>query len=152
ATLQHAAPRGPYGRFGGLRRNRAVSPRLLGEVESVVSVLEKRIEIARCLIECSHPEAYGDCDRFASDVYRRSLDRLPQLLRTFDRIGEPGIGQENCEFFSAEPADRIGLAKLLRADSCDRDEYCIAPGVAVTIIHRFKMIDIDRNAAELVMM
>ncbi len=90
----------------------------------------------------------GDRDRqvgVALDRIARLLDELAQLLAEPGRLLDRRLGQDQHELLAAVPADVVAGAEVLGDRLGDGTEHDIARFVAVRVVDRLEVVDVDER-------
>ena len=77
-----------------------------------------------------------------------ALDEVAQLLAERRALLDVGLGQDEHEFLAAVAADEVARAKVLGDRLGDPAQDDVAGGVAVGVVDRLEVVDVDEGDAQ----
>src|SRR5215207_6657813 len=126
-----------------LPHDTTVAAGCLGFAKRSVCMSQESFNIPRSHVERSFAEARSDAACPQPKVESQTFDSLSQLLCDLRSSARPGLREKHGELFPTESADKVRTAKLLNTRLDGVNEHDIAGGVAVIIIERLKVIEIE---------
>jgi len=130
-----------------------VTAGLLGGIQCGVGRGEQVGELGTDPVERGHPDRNGQPDarsgrHVLTDRDGQPRDMRAEALRDAQRLALPGLRQQDHELLAAEPAGQIVAAQLLAQGSSDRPQRLVPDQMAVGVVDRFEVVDVDQGDAQ----
>ena len=126
-----------------------VAPERLGRIHRGVRVADEVLHPE--LLPGPTDDADRDRDRqrgIALDAEALPLDELAQLLAQRRAFLDVGLGEDEHEFLAAVAADEVARPEVLGDGLGDPAQDDVAGGVAVRVVDRLEVVDVDEGDAQ----